>query len=411
MSLFEFKENDVYVSTIKSYPENKFFFYDGKKYYNNNPVISGNLTDVVGNIPSGYISLYELNVDRNPDLHTYNADTDSGQKHLIYPFVNKSNNSYQNTFKNISGSTFFSKKVSLNGLGEKVLPIITGSYPLSSSIEFDYYLENSTRPKIDALKNLMLKYEKYSRHFEFSSSLHNRNLSTEELMLINVPKIFYGNKIKKGSVDLKFFVSGSLIAHLNDSKNNGELVQINPSGSLTSGSVHGIVLYNEGLLLLTGSNSLLDSHTEDYRPDGTGSPINPAWRYFGVNCLTSSQSIPSSSFSLDFKGEEKLPVLNMSLHARKGELNFSNNLTFIESGSIMSAFSSSVEFKEEVKRKKKNIVSSSWVESTGSYENRTFISTFKIYDEDKNVIAIGKLAKPVLKKPDREFTIKTKVDL
>lgn len=411
MSLFEFKENDVFLSTIKTYPENKFFFYDGKKYYNNNPVLSGNLTDVVGNVPSGYISLYDLNIDRNPSLHTFDSSTNSGTKHLIYPFVYKTNNSYQDTFRDISGSVFFSKKSSLNDAGERIPVTLTGSYPLSSSVEFDYHLENSERPRIDALKNLLSRYEKYSRHFEFSSSLHNRSFSSKEMMLVNIPKIFYGNKIKKGSVDLKFYISGTLIAELNDSRKNGELIQINPSGSLTSGSVHGIVLYNEGLLLLTGSDSLLNSHTEDYRPNGVGSLINPSWRYFGVNCLTSSQPIPSSSFSLDFKGEEKLPVLNMSLHARKGELNYSNNLTFMGSGSILSPFSSSVEFKEDEKRKKKNIVSASWVESTGSYENRTFISAFKIYDEDKNVIAVGKLGKPILKKPNREFTIKTKIDL
>ena len=79
------------------------------------------------------------------------------------------------------------------------------------------------------------------------------NKATQELNLISIPSIFYGSSIKKGSVDLKYYISGSLIGQARDINKNGELIQVGPSGSVGSGSVAGVVLYTEGFLVLTGS--------------------------------------------------------------------------------------------------------------------------------------------------------------
>ena len=48
---------------------------------------------------------------------------------------------------------------------------------------------------------------------------------------------------------------------------------------------------------------------------------------------------------------------------------------------------------------------------SGSLEKQTYISKIGIYDEDKNLIAIAKLAKPVRKTENRDFTFKLKLDL
>ena len=45
-----------------------------------------------------------------------------------------------------------------------------------------------------------------------------------------------------------------------------------------------------------------------------------------------------------------------------------------------------------------------------SFEKTTYISKVGIYDEDRNLIAIAKVATPVKKTPDREYTFKIKLD-
>ena len=59
----------------------------------------------------------------------------------------------------------------------------------------------------------------------------------------------------------------------------------------------------------------------------------------------------------------------------------------------------------------KNIVSSSYPDPTGSFEKTTYISKIGIYDEDKNLIGIAKVATPVKKTVERDFTFKIKLDI
>lgn len=407
MSLFKFQDNDIFYSQIKTFPHNSFFFYEGVKYYNNNPIIAGNLATVAGGVESGFLSLYELNVDRDPSLDTYNADTDSGNKHLIRPFVYKTNNSYMSVFKNISTSSFFGKVATVDSQGDLILPVLTGSYPLSASVFATHYAVNSTRRHVQSLKNIINSYAT-SPHFQYSSSLYSRNLDTIALTMLDIPSIFYGKEIKKGSVSLKFFVSGTLTSEINDVNKNGELKHVGPVGSLNSGSVCGIVLYNEGILLLTSSVALSNSHTEDYLGVGATSP---KWIHFALNTSGSWNTVPSSSFSLEFKGTETIPQITMLTHAKKHELNYTTNLTAIASGSIVNPNTASHLFQEDQNRKTKNMVSSSFLIPTGSFERRTYISGVKIFDEEKKLIGVAKLSKPVLKKPERDLTIKIQCDM
>ena len=81
-------------------------------------------------------------------------------------------------------------------------------------------------------------------------------LTARELTLICIPSIFYGSSIKKGSVNLKFYLSGTLIAQVQDSYKNGELMQVTGSIYAQSqapdgtGSVAGVVFC---LLFITTS--------------------------------------------------------------------------------------------------------------------------------------------------------------
>lgn len=385
MSFYEFGKNDLFYNRIKTHPKVNFVIYDTKIYYNNNSTVSGAFTENVGHIPVGSLSLYEINVDR-----PFGG--------LVYPFITKNGN--LTGFKTVDTSTFNNEFI----YGD----ILTGSYPLSSRISIDKYALGQDRPAINSLQNTLNFYKTVSPHYAYESYLGDK--SSQRLKLISIPSIFFGSSIKKGSVDLKFYVSGTLAAQLVDSKRNGELRQVLPDDA-NSGSVAGIVLYNEGFLVLTGSWDIHPTHTENYYPD-VGVP--PRWIDFattGSSTPADGTNVASSSFSIDFEGIQYVPILTMFAHAPKSELNFSNNPTFIKFGQTTAQTSSLAgSYHEKDNVEIKNVVKSNFIEPTGSFQKETYISKIGIYDEDQNLIGVAKLATPVRKREIDSFTFKLKID-
>lgn len=285
---------------------------------------------------------------------------------------------------------------------------ITGSdYPLTSSIKSDYFYENTNLTTRNALKNTLDYYVYQSKHYSFSSSYGDKSKQT--LRLISIPSIFYGSSIRKGSVNCKWYITGTLAGELRDEKRNGELIQVGPSGSNGSGSVAGVVLYNEGFIILTGSwelHSTRELYTEDNNLD-TGS-----WIHFMTTGTNGNNTAPSSSFLLDFEGVNYIPTITMLAHADKGELNHSNNPTYIKYGERLTASNiTSASFIENDEIEIKNVVYSKYEDIEPKFEKITYISKVALYDDDKNLIGIAKLATPVRKKSTDNYTFKIKMDL
>ena len=379
--MYEFGVDDVFYNRVKTYPEADFIIYDNKLYYQNKGTVVGENVANVPNVPTGYINLYELNVDRASDQ-------------LIYPFIVKGGSltSFNTTTTSKYNSDFL--------YGDQ----ITGSYPLSASITSDYHQASSTRPKIVALRNSLNAKQILNYDYAYSSSLGDK--STQELRLISIPSIFYGSSIKKGSMSLKFYISGTQVAELTDNKRNGQLRQSLSGSGAQSGSVGGIVMYDEGFIILTGSWSLDAYHTENYTGAGAAAP---RWIDFGaMNSL-----IPSSSFQLTFSGTNYVPTILMMAHAPKGELNHSNNPTYPQytTRPLVTGTLSQYAYEESPYTPIANVGSSSFSGSTKAFDKVTFINHIGIYDENHNLIAITKLANPVRKRENDDYTFKLKLDI
>lgn len=394
MSYFKFKQNDVLYNSIKTYPQVSFDSAQTKVYLNHQTAYSGTWTDNITHVPQGFLSLNEKNVDRDFASHSYNPSTNSGIKTKIFPFVYK-------------GSDLFSPSTMANqtfhqdyGYGD----IITGSYELSASIIRTVYTASQSRPKINALKTSLDYYRIFGEHHQFSSSLGDK--ATQPINTIEIPKIFFDNNIKKGSVSLSFYMSGTLLAQCSDVFKNGQLYEV--SGS-NSGNVAGVCLYNLGMILLTGSWAL---STGSYKFDA-GSSHTPKWLDFmaGTNDgLSSADLTPSASFNLTFEGTSVIPTMTLFCNADKGQLNYTTNPTFNQySGSSFDLITGSNSFSEKPKNLK-NIVSSSFYGFEESFKKTTYISKVLVYDEDKNLIGVANLARPIKKTEDRDYTIKLKMD-
>ena len=102
----------------------------------------------------------------------------------------------------------------------------------------------------------------------------------------------------------------------------------------------------------------------------------------------------------------------MLAHANKGELNYSNNPTYIEYGQTGSYNPITASyFYAEKELAIKNINSSSYADPTGSLKKTTYITKIGIYDEKKRLIGVASVAKPVKKTEDRDLTFKLKLDI
>ena len=408
MSFYKFHDDDLFVNTIQAEPNYSFYIYSGSIYIDNLPHMTetkaGNSNANIHGVPNGFISLYGYNIDRK-----------DGER--IYPFVYKDGK--RNSFKTISKKDYDTQYVA----GDQV----TSSYNMSASISREYYnsLGFTNRKRIYALQNTLNHYSYMSPHYVVSSSLGNK--LTQNLNLISIPSIFYGSEIKRGSVKLSFYISGSLIGKLTDSRRNGELVQESGSNPANDGKVAGVVLYKEGFIVLSGSWNISNNNTQNYRY-GHNPTISDKqkWIYWGAGANDGNsgmfsgnpnltQLAVSSSFLMEYVGNNKTQTLTMLAHAPYNELNHSNNPTFLSSSAenmlkIKSAHTGAHQYVESPPLIK-NVVSASYTDQAPPFEKTTYITKIAVYDEHKNLIGVAKLAKPVRKTEDNNFTFKIKLDI
>ena len=432
MHKFEFTPDDLFINRLKTYAEYNVFIYQSKMSINRGVQPNG----------SGGLVVYDVNANR--------SGTDK-----VYPFVETGSlknvfkkYKYQPIVKNATGEHFNIHKYWLEasgGLAENASVVannglVTSSYssesPIKrnltsrvSTISSNYYnITRSVNPLItgeiitlprpmnisaSALQNVARKYTTLSDHFIFSSSsVRSRDLVTgsagDNINFITIPSMYYGSTIKKGSVELNYYITGSKIATCADTNHNGTL--IGTTGS-TSGSVVGLVLYDEGIIMLTSSNPIAPSDNNGIIYDGV-SALTSSWLYYGTTLndgTGSSNTLASASYDLNFKGTNYVNSLTMFAHAKKGQLNHSNNPTYRDlSTQKINTTGSGLRFVEGT-TPLANVVSASYV--SASYEKTTYISKVNIYDEDGNLIAVTSMARPVKKTLTDEFTFKMKLDL
>jgi len=413
MPYYEFDKNDLLYNTIEARPYFEFLLYSGSVYLNNH---SASLY----NVPNGHVSLNEINVNRNPADHTWNADLGTGTKALVYPFITKDGS--MDAFATVSTTNF-----RFGGYGDE----ITSSYPMTASIG-RYYIatgvSSANRKRVSALRTSIDYYKRISKKFDYTAG----DFGTIPIGLVTVPSILYGSTLEKGTVKLRFYVTGTLIAEAHDKYKNGELIQVTGS---TTGSCVGLILYKEGMIVLTSSTTVATTG-DDYNicevaTDGTSTAAvnNFSWISWGemgvyagaigsAYCATNGSdvgSIRSSSYSLEFNGTTRTPVVTMLAHAPKGELNSSPNPTYAIKPAAGSrenlATTGAIEYREPRYRRAKNTVSSSYANHSASFAKQTYISHIKIYDENHECIAIAKLSKPIKKAEERGYTFKLKLDV
>ncbi len=375
MSYYELKDNDVFVNTIEANPSYKFYIQSGSVYINDQQAVSGAYSDNILGVPEGFISLYEYNVNRDE------ADR-------IHPFITKGGQKQK--FKTMT-NTEFNTQFNYGG------SIISSSYNMSASITrmlISSSAEDNYR-KLRALKSSFRHYAYWSAAFNFE------NYESTDVNMINIPSIFYGNSLKKGTVSLKYYISGTLAAEATDSMKNGELRWNN--------DVVGTVMYNEGIILLTSSAEIDASRIDYETPELTSSWIRYGYGMNDGNAI--GISTLSASFALEFDSVSQLQNMTVLAKAPYGELNHSNNPTYLKYYDGEPTYSTSSYQYVETNREIKNVVYATETDEEPPFQKETYISKICIYDKDKRLVGICKLATPIRKTEVNEYLFKMKLDL
>ena len=398
MTFKRFGPHDVILNTIVTKPEVNFMVHSGTVFYQYQREEEGNYSNIVNHVPSGHLSLHEINVDRPDDS-------------LVYPFIEKSTTRY--AWKSIATSTFDDNFQFLYG------DTLTGSYPDKASIsrvyipsgpEFSSSLggDNHDNKKfISALKNPI--------NFQnpLGSTVNYGSLGTDEVNMICVPGIFYGSSIEKGSIKLQYFITGSSIGTAEDKFSDGRIMQTSGTDAENDTQV-GVVLYNQGIIILTASHDLHPTQEENYFSNTPGEVASPKWTNFGtgtpqIGTILEHGTCIDSSYSIDFKGINKIPNLTMYAYSELGKDNFSSNPTFTKLEANKSPVIDENRYKES-QRENKKVNRSEYADFENDYDSNVYISKIGIYDKYKNLIAIATLANPVKKTEKRDFMFKLGID-
>lgn len=371
---FKFKQNEVIRNRIKFYPYVNFKTYDGNLYLNNQH------TNLETSAPYGTIDLYDY------------AGVLSNTAYAIVPKTSDLYKSNDVTFSTYTSSAYGTE--------------FTQSYPIYSQISSDRIVPNANQEYINSISQIA---KLYYRHLNSEVDCDFNSITKT---IINIPRMFYGSSIKKGSVicRIRRVGTGETIAEARDEKQNGVLYHTDnfPSslGSL-SGSIAGLVLYSHGIILMTSSLDLADG-LGSVIFDGTTAELR--WNYF-IYTGSMEENDFDTEMELEFRGTEYLNTITMFAHAPTSLINHSNNPTYKIRTSGANLSTASNYFIENPQQGIKNIVYNGISDQTSSFSKEVYIEKIGIYDSDKNLLAITSLANPVRKKQNDGFTFKIKKDL
>ena len=191
------------------------------------------------------------------------------------------------------------------------------------------------------------------------TSTDERNLNNE-LAVISIPQIYYGEGVKIGSVRLEDEQSGKLY------EDDGY------SNLLDSGSnVAGNIFYDRGLVILTRdivSGSVLSQYTLNFRSTKTIYENEIL-----LSVLESEFNVSQNPTAVDYDADGKFGKIK--LHSIQSNVN-------------PNVFSGFGEYDY-----------SSSLDTTGSYL-APYITTIGLYDDDLNMVAVAKLPQPIKSMPD-----------
>lgn len=295
----------------------------------------------------------------------------------------------------------------------------TGSFGIGNNV-------SESKALYSQYKQLLLETE--DNLFEFVSKFDGLDSSgntiatytqtSEYIYVLNINRSRFKEKLAPGSWQLSLhgvdantgLTSGSTVTTLVDETISelyllgSSLSRTGPggsfyyvySGSLTEGLYtgnnsaipYGIVYPDAGLIVLNGVALDASASINTKRNPATGSSSYNSQRLF--NSISGAMHVSTNN---SFMGRT-LETINSTIYFARvgnGEFNFSNNVSYYQTGS-------------------EQYIKPLMLATEDKYKNVTYVTTVGLYNDNRDLLAVAKLSKPVGKTSDSEMIIKIKLD-
>lgn len=277
----------------------------------------------------------------------------------------------------------------------------------------DRVLTNETKVIYNQYKNILLNPS--DEKFTFTSGSSTSTVESEAIFAINFDSNIIKDQLDPGQFQINFSGSSGEFSYIDDSSviNKQQNVYNLISGSVINGvptpytnggaftaeysgvglfyPSHGIVILNgarlDELVEFTTSAKISDrsnaNYTNEYSTERFGN-----YRLWSIDLLN---SIKLSDKMMAARTSEFVPSTNYFIRVKNRDYNYTNNPTFVSDGTDTKT-KGTILYQELINNPK------------------TYITTIGLYNENNELLAIGKLSKPTVKSFDNELLIRVRLD-
>ena len=347
LSTFYHHSNPHYIKLDTLFLSNKEYSFDlPKNFFNNNIEIYNQLFN------DPFVPVTTL------------PNKPNTQNFISVTLLDRTNSNYiQNTFYDkisnydtkIRTQDFFANLKKLNTFNPKkhlltnsIFKHIDGNYDASINIPENITWTSKTWEDND----ISIAYSKYfNSHYSIEGEL-----AETHSVIFDISNVIYSSKLRPKYLtiyDVDLAGSGGALNIKVKDNGHGIMYRADCNGKHATWSHLGHIFYNEGLVNI----------------------LHPGLSNFGEN-----------NFTFDLKGEHSLYVMQIDIPIEQGELNISNNPTYIKG------------------LKPSNNLSD--LEET----NFVYLTGVNIHDENLNIVAKAKFAQPIVKRLNDRYNIRLKMD-
>jgi len=255
------------------------------------------------------------------------------------------------------------------------------------------------------------------REIDDDGDLISGGAKIRECCFFNFSRLLMKDEIKKGSFQLELGVGGAhtepfgrriLVTDYSGSLSTPGFFDNSPAGEygilFATGSATdallpanqrypvGLLFYQAGIAVLSGSAFVGTTYGGIYTTTASSDMLSTAGNDYFFGVLTGSSisgaadAIRHRIYNLQFHNTTELNSLIYHCRAHSNEFNYSANPSYLDSsGSIR-------------------------VKTTTQDDPRSYITTVGLYSTNNELLAVGKLSEPLLKKPGVEHTVRVRLD-
>ena len=358
-----------------------------------------------------------MNFDPSEDVLANNVETVtsglfSGNTGSLTSFhIDTTATATQNTYFR----TIFQKE-STNPLAISQLSIAYGNFNGSGSADLTGNLNNDTPSRAIYKQYAQLLLQPLDKKFTINGT------DTDDIYVLNFNRARFKEKLDPGNIEINLAeLSGSFQPNNSNTGSNvkisgtGKVISLIDDSSLSpasvgeSGRVYNIVsgtiddgtvfapnsanLQHYGLLYPEAGVVILDGKTlNESASFGTvsGSGVqgdNPMKLFAAMSASIANFSAPAGkNYGLQARSSEQVKSTYYFVRIKNGDFNYSNNPSFVSGSSGDLAFTTFIN------------------------NPQTFITTVGMYNDRRELLAVAKLSKPLLKSFTREVLVKVKLD-